>query len=201
MSANPPPSGNQRTPGETYPQNAFKEMSTIQEPQKGIILRDATADDLAAINDIYNHYVLTSTCTYQEEPETLETRGKWFRVHGPKFPVIVVEEDGEVVAWGSLSPFGRSVALHAYRFTAEDSVYVRHDMHGRGIGTMILTELLQQAQTLGYRSVIASISAEQTSSIALHEKFGFSKVAHLPEIGFKFDRWLDVVFLQKKLHD
>ena len=74
-------------------------MSSIQEPKNEIILRDPTADDLEAINDIYNHYVLTSTCTYQEEPETIDARKVWFESHGPNHPVIVAEDSGEVVEY------------------------------------------------------------------------------------------------------
>ncbi len=162
-------------------------------------IRDATEADLAAINDIYNHYVLTCTCTYQEQPDTPADRQEWFKAHGPKHPVIVAEADGQVVAWGSLSKFGRKQGWHAYRFTAEDSVYVRPDMKGRGLGRIILSELISRAKALGYHSIFASISGEQTASIALHEKFGFVKVGRLPEIGYKFDKWLDVVYMQKML--
>jgi L-amino acid N-acyltransferase len=159
-------------------------------------LRDATDGDLAAINDIYNHYVLTCTCTYQEEPETIAERQAWFGAHDARHPVIVAQVAGEVVGWGSLSRFH---AREAYRFTVEDSVYVRHDMQGRGIGAAILAELVRRAKALGYRSILASISADRTASISLHEKYGFAKVAHLAEVGFKFGRWLDVVYLQKML--
>ncbi len=163
------------------------------------VIRDATEADLAAINDIYNHYVRTCTCTYQEQPDTAADRQEWFEAHGPKHPVIVAEADGQVVAWGSLSKFGRNQSWDAYRFTAEDSVYVRPDMKGRGLGRIILSELINRAKALGYHSIFASISADQTASIALHEKFGFAKVGRLPEIGYKFDKWLDVVYMQKML--
>ena len=164
-----------------------------------VILRDATDGDLADINDIYNHYVLTCTCTYQEEPDTIDDRKAWFKAHGPDHPVIVAEVAGEIVAWGALSPFGSVHSRRAYRFTIEDSVYVRHDMHGRGIGTAVLAELIRRAKELRYRSILASCSMDRTTSIGLHEKFGFCKVAHFREVGFKFEKWLDVVYLQKTL--
>jgi L-amino acid N-acyltransferase len=159
-------------------------------------IRDATGKDLAAINTIYNYYVENSTCTYQTEPDTLEERAEWFAAHGAKHPVIVAEWDGEVVGWGSLSPFrGRC----AYRFTVENSIYIRGDMHRRGIGRALLTELMERAAALGHHTIIAAISAEQAPSVALHERAGFVKVAHLREVGFKAEQWLDVVYMQLML--
>jgi len=174
-------------------------MSLNKKQPAEAVLRDATADDLAAINEIYNHYVLTCTCTYQEVPDTLASRTAWFEEHGANYPVIVAEVNGEVVAWGSLSAWGVAHKRNAYRFTAEDSVYIRNGWQGRGLGTIILAELIRRAKTLGFHSILASISSDRTPSIRLHEKLGFVKLAHLPEIGFKFDRWLDVVHLQKRL--
>lgn len=174
-------------------------MNSDHERPADVTVRDATAADLADINAIYNHYVLTCTCTYQEQPETAADREAWFQSHGPKYPVIVAQTRDGIVAWGSLSPFGGPRARSAYRFTVEDSVYVRSDMQRRGLGTAILAELIRRAETLGYRSILASISADRAASIALHEKFGFVKAAHLRQIGRKFDKWLDVVYLQKML--
>src|SRR5580693_8200181 len=95
----------------------------------------AAEADLAAINDIYNHYVLHSTCTYQEEPEPIERRRDWFAHHGVPHPIIVAEAEGEVVGWGSLSAFH---ARSAYRRTVEDSIYVHHEQQRRGIGSLLL---------------------------------------------------------------
>lgn len=157
-------------------------------------IRDASEGDLAAINDIYNHYVDNSTCTYQMEPTTPEERAEWFAEHGVRHPAIVADLDGEVVGWGSLSEFrGRC----AYRFTVENSVYVRHDMHRLGIGRALLTELVARAGTLGHHTIVAAISAEQGPSIALHEREGFVEVGHLREVGFKAGQWLDVVYMQR----
>src|SRR5262245_1702809 len=94
-------------------------------------IRLATEADLVAINDIYNHYVRSSTCTYQEESEPIESRREWFKRHGQQHPVTVAQIDAQVVGWGSLSPYHTRTA---YRFTVENSVYVRHDMQRQGIG-------------------------------------------------------------------
>ena len=159
-------------------------------------IRLATSADLEAINAIYNHYVLHSTCTYQTEPATIEERRDWFAAHGSQYPVTVAERGGEVIAWASLSRFH---ARAAYRPTVENSVYVRHDLLGQGIGTQMLADLVARAKSLGYHSMLALISGDQTPSVKLHERAGFTKVAQLREVGCKFNRWLDVVYLQKML--
>jgi L-amino acid N-acyltransferase len=159
-------------------------------------LRPATESDLAAINDIYNHFVLHSTCTYQEEPEPIESRRQWFRHHGEKHPVIVAVAEGQVVGWGSLSAYHER---SAYRHTVENSVYVHHQHHRRGIGSLLLQELIVRSRQLSHRVIIAGIDGEQTASVALHAKHGFQKVGHLKQVGRKFDRWLDVIYMQLSL--
>jgi L-amino acid N-acyltransferase YncA len=160
-------------------------------------LRLATAADLPAINDIYNYYVPRSTCTYQLEPETLEDRQSWFREHSPnKYPVTVAEIEGQVVGWGSISKFRPRAA---YAPTCEASVYIHHNHHRRGQGRAILLDLIDRARAAGFHSLIGGASADQTASIALQEALGFQKVAHLKQVGHKFGRWLDVVYLQLML--
>src|SRR5579864_5569274 len=117
-------------------------------------IRPATESDLVAINDIYNHYVLHSNCTYQEEPETMENRREWFAHHGAKHPVIVAEMDGRVVGWGSLSAYHER---SAYRHTVENSVYVHHQYHRHGFGSILLRELITLAKNAGHRAIIAGI--------------------------------------------
>lgn len=160
------------------------------------LIRLAATDHLDAVNDIYNHYVLHSTTTYQTEPETMEERRAWFATRDPVYPVTVAEVGGEVLGWGSLSPFHPRSAYHR---TVENSVYVRNDALRRGIGRALLIDLIDRATQLGHHTIIAGIDTEQTGSIALHAKLGFVEVARLREVGFKFDRWLDVVYLQLML--
>src|SRR5258708_6948614 len=121
---------------------------------KAISIRPASESDLVAINDIYNHYVEHSTCTYQEEPEPLDGRRKWFIHHGEKHPVIVAVAGGQVAGWGSLSAFH---ARSAYRPPVENSVYVHHQQHRRGIGSLLLQELIVRARNLGHHAIIAGI--------------------------------------------
>lgn len=159
-------------------------------------IRLAAARDLAAINDIYNHYVLTSTCTYEEEPVSLAAREEWFAGHDERHPVTVAELDGRVVGWASLS-------LHrvrsAYRYSVENSVYIDREHHRRGLGAALLTDLIARARDLGYHTLVAGCDSAQTASIGLHERHGFERVAHFRQVGFKFGRWLDVIFLQRML--
>lgn len=159
-------------------------------------IRCATPEDLPAINDIYNHYVLNSTCTYQEEPETMHDRRAWFAAHGPAHPVTVALEAGEIVGWGSLSPYHKRAA---YRHTVENSVYVAHTHHRRGIGRWLLADLIDRARAIRHHTIIALIDGEQAGSVALHAKMGFGHVARFRELGFKFNRWLDVVYMQLML--
>jgi len=160
-------------------------------------IRLAAEADLQAINDIYNHYVAHSVCTYQEEPETMSARLDWFVRHGSAHPVTVaVGRDGTVLGWGSLSGFH---ARSAYRRTVENSVYIRHDCRGRGLGRLMLADLIKRATSLNHHTIIAGIDAEQTASIALHRRLGFVEVARLKEVGFKFGRWLDVIYMQLML--
>jgi phosphinothricin acetyltransferase len=160
------------------------------------VIRQAGAEDLGAINDIYNYYVQHSTCTFQTEPETAGSRAEWLSVHGERYPVLVAVLDGEIVGWASLSKYHpRSSAWH----TVEDSVYLRHDMRGKGIGKMLLVELIACGKALGYHSIVAGIASDQPASLALHEKLGFREAAHLREIGYKMGIWIDVKLLQLML--
>jgi phosphinothricin acetyltransferase len=162
-----------------------------------ITIRLATESDLAAINAIYNHYVLTSTCTYQEEPDAPEARVAWFRAHGAEHPVTVaVDAGGEVLGWGALSRFH---PRSAYRRTVENAVYVRPDHHRRGIGRLLLSDQIDRARAAGHHAILALVDSDQPASIALHEALGFERVAFLREVGYKFGRWLHVVYMQRLL--
>ena len=176
-------------PGHSVP----REMPPVEPGAWSPTIRLARAEDLEAINAIYNHYVQHTTCTYQETPETIEGRREWFARHGVEHPVVVAEADGQVVGWGALSACH---ARSAYRYTVEDSVYVAPGFHRRGIGTAMLRALVERARALGYHAIIAAIDRDQAASIALHARFGFEEVGRLREVGFKFGRWLDVVYME-----
>ena len=160
------------------------------------VIRPATEADLQAISDIYNHYVLHDTCTFQIEPETIESRRDWFAAHGERHPVIVAEGRSGVIGWGSLSKFRERAA---YDRTVEPSVYLDHRHLGRGLGRVLLVELIDHARRLGYHTVIGGTCSEKTASIKLQAALGFQPVARLREVGFKFGRWLDVEYMQLML--
>jgi phosphinothricin acetyltransferase len=159
-------------------------------------IRQARASDLEAIDRIYDHYVRTSTCTFQLQPAGLEARQDWFASHGEDWPVLVAEIGSAIVGWGSLSLYN---PREGYRFTAEDSVYVEDAARGRGVGKALLAELVERGRALGLHTLLAAIEAEQLASVRLHQRFGFVEVSRMRELGWKFERWLDVVFLQKML--
>jgi phosphinothricin acetyltransferase len=155
--------------------------------------RLAAYSDLTAIRDIYNYYVLNSTCTFQVEPDTEAERLAWFQEHGELHPVLVAECDGVVVGWGSLSTWNKRAA---YARTVEASVYVRSDQQRRGVGRVLLVALIDRARTLGHHVLIGGACTEQAGSIALQESLGFERVACFRQVGHKFGRWLDVAYFQ-----
>jgi phosphinothricin acetyltransferase len=157
------------------------------------IVRPATHDDVTAINTIYNYYVARSTCVWATQPCSEAERKAWYRDRSPSMPVLVSEHDERVVGWGALGSFR---AAYTAAGTLEDSIYVHHDFHRRRIGSHLLQALIEEARHLGLRSLLANISADQTPSVRLHEKFGFQRVAHLREVGRKFDKTLDAIYLQ-----
>ena len=113
-------------------------------------------------------------------------------------PILVAESDGHIVGWGSLGSFR---AAYTVAGVLDDSIYVHHDFHRRKIGSRLLASLIEIARRTGVRSILANISADQTPSIRLHETFGFTKVAHLRQVGMKFGRWFDAVYLQLLLKE
>ena len=162
-----------------------------------IEIRAAEERDVPAIRDIYNHEVLHGWATFDIEPKSLEERLEWFReTTTPPHCLIVAEEAGVVVGWGSLRPFRVKAA---YRFTVENSVYIHQDHRGCGIGTLILPRLIELAREGGFHSIIAGISEANDASVRLHRRFGFADVGIEKEVGYKFERWLDVTWMQLML--
>jgi L-amino acid N-acyltransferase len=156
-------------------------------------IRPATVTDLPAVRAIYNHYVATSTCTYQVEPESEADRLAWFTKRAAAHPVVVAEAGGEVVGWAALSPWSSRCG---YASTVEASVYVRHDRHRRGLGRALLADLIERAKRLGHHVVIGGASSDQTASLALQMALGFVPVGTFREVGYKFGRRLDVTYSQ-----
>jgi L-amino acid N-acyltransferase YncA len=162
-----------------------------------IELRLAERRDAAAIRDIYNVEVAESTVTFDMVPRTLDEQVAWIDEHSGGHPAIVaVAGDGTVVGFGSLSPYKDRPA---YSTTVEDSVYVHRDHRRSGLGKLMLEELLRLGRDHGFHAVIARIVGDHDASIALHTGGGFEHVGVEREVGRKFNRWLDVVELQRLL--
>jgi L-amino acid N-acyltransferase YncA len=155
--------------------------------------RLATVADVEAINAIYNHYVRTSTATFQVDDETADERVEELRTRPDNQPLTVLEVDGEVLGWGALSPFRSRCA---YRDTIELTVYVRGDCHRRGYGRASVQVLVARARSLGYHTVLAASCEESVGSVRLLKSLGFADAGRLREVGNKFGRRLDVIYLQ-----
>lgn len=162
-----------------------------------IKIRNYHTNDCAAILDIINDAILNSTALYDYHPRSLEQQLAIFEDKIVKgFPVIVAEIDTEIVGFGYYSEFR---FREAYKFTVEHSVYAAKSYIGKGIGKLLLTELIQLAKAQNLHTMIGVIDSENRNSIAFHEKFGFKNVGFIKESGFKFDKWLHSLFMQKML--
>jgi phosphinothricin acetyltransferase len=159
-------------------------------------VRLATAEDNEAIRAIYNLEVLESTVTFDLVPRTAEQQAQWFSARSGAHAVLVAENGGEIVGFGSLSPYRDRPA---YSTSVEDSVYVRRDHQGTGVGKALLAELVRLATAHGFHVVMARIVGGHEASIALHRSAGFEVVGTEREIGRKFGRWLDVLVMQTLL--
>ncbi len=160
-------------------------------------VRLARPDDGEAIRRIYNREVTESTATLDLVPRDAADQARWMDDHaGAYAAVVAVDADGEVAGFASLSPYR---ARPGYSTTVEDSVYVDAAHRGRGVGRLLLSELVRLAQTSGFHAVMARITAPQEPSLALHRSCGFELVGVEREVGRKFGRWLDVALVQRLL--
>ena len=159
-------------------------------------IRLATLDDAEAIAAIYNLEVQTSTATFDLVPRSVPEQREWLAARSGALSAIVATEHGEVVGFASLSLYKERPG---YRTTVEDSVYVRRDHHGQGVGKALLAELLDVARAVGFHAVMARIESTREPSIALHRSCGFDTVGTEREVGRKFNRFLDVTIMQKLL--
>ncbi|WP_421994835.1 GNAT family N-acetyltransferase [Roseococcus sp.] len=163
-----------------------------------MITRDAEAGDLPAITAIYAHHVLHGTGTFEEEPpDQAELAARMAKVQDAGCAWLVAENEGEIVGYGYFSQIrDRS----AYRFTAEDSIYVRDDVRGMGVGKALVQALLHRATERGFRQMIAVIGdSDNVGSIGLHASLGFRNVGVMKAVGLKFGEWVDVVYMQRSL--
>jgi phosphinothricin acetyltransferase len=159
-------------------------------------VRLANIDDVEPTRTIYNLEVTESTVTFDLVPRTSDEQRSWLTARSGAHAVLVAENDGDVVGFASFSPFRDRPA---YSTTVEDSVYVRRDQRGAGVGKLLLGELVALATSHGFHTMIARIVGGHEASIALHRSLGFEVVGTEREVGRKFGRWLDVVEMQRLL--
>ncbi len=157
------------------------------------MIRRAVPADAAAIADIYNEAILTTTATFDTEPKSVADRVQWLQAHDERHPVLVAEAGGKVVGWASLT---RWSDRHAYDDTAETSFYVHSSQRGRGIGRRLKAAIIEEARRLGFHTLVARIAEGSCESIHLNEQAGFVHVGTLKEVGRKFGRLLDVHIMQ-----
>jgi L-amino acid N-acyltransferase YncA len=159
-----------------------------------IQVRDARPADAVAMREIYNDAVAHTTAVFDDVPRTLEAQQAWLTSKGDQgWPVLVAESGGRVVGYAT---FGAFRAWPAYRHTVENSIYVAPDRRGQGVGKGLLGPLLERARQRRVHAVIAAITADNEASLRLHARFGYREVGRFPEVGHKFERWLDVVFME-----
>ena len=162
-----------------------------------IAIRDAREADLAALLAIYNDAVLTTTAVYDYKQRSSEQQAAWFQAKcAQNLPVLVAQDGDAVIGFASYGPFR---PWPAYLHSVENSLYVAPDRRGGGIGSLLLPALIQRAADRGLHTMIAGIDATNEVSLRLHAKFGFERVAQFREVGWKFERWLDLAFLQLML--
>jgi phosphinothricin acetyltransferase len=165
--------------------------------EREVEIRPAVPADADALSRIYNHYVAKTHVTFEEDPITPDEMAR--RIHdvaGADFPWIVGERNGRLVGYAYVGPWR---PREAYRFSAEATVYIDSASTGQGIGSQLYGALLPAAAARGLHVVVGVIALPNDASVRLHERFGFKKVAHLEEIGFKFGRWIDVGYWELKL--
>lgn len=158
-----------------------------------LVLRRAETGDAEAIERIYEHYVLTSTATFDLAPPGIEARRSWIADRAEQHPAVVALRDGEVIGWAAL---GRFRERGGWRHTAEVAVYVAADERGSGTGTALLAELVRLGREAGLHALISQVVGGNEASVRMAERAGFVRVGELREVGRKFDQWLDVVLLE-----
>jgi phosphinothricin acetyltransferase len=165
-----------------------------------IHIRDAAEADLTAIRRLYNALIPTTTVAWRDEPASEGEMRTWFAgQREADHPVLVGEIGGEVVGYTAWTAFRGGSRFPGYRATVELTIHVDGGHHGRGVGRQLLTALIDVARQRGIHVMVAGIDADNAASISLHEAMGFREVARMPEVGRKFDRWLDLILMQRIL--
>jgi L-amino acid N-acyltransferase YncA len=163
-------------------------------------IRDAAAADVPAISALYNALIATTTVAWTEVPEDLDSRKEWFKKQQRSGnPVLVAEADGAVIGFASYGDFRDATKWPGYRFTVEHTIHVDGTHQGEGVGRTLLETLIARAAAQGKHVMIGAVDAGNAGSIRFHQRLGFTEVARLPQVGFKFEHWLDLVLVHRFL--
>lgn len=155
------------------------------------MVREVTLDDSNQLCEIYNYYILNTIATFEINPiDNAEMQNRIKNIKS-KFPFIVYEEKGKILGYAYSTDWK---TRSAYKFTVESSIYLKNSEIGKGLGFILYSELINLLKKIDIHSVIGGIALPNLVSIALHEKFGFEKIAHFKEVGFKFNKWVDVAY-------
>lgn len=149
----------------------------------------ATPEDAERICGIYNYYILNTPISFEEEPVSVDEMRQRIETVTKEYPWLIHEDNGEIIGYAYAS---RWKTRSAYRFSVESTVYVKHGITGKGIGSGLYAQLLNELKSRSVHAVVGGIALPNEKSQALHEKFGFKKVAHFSKIGYKFDQWIDI---------
>jgi len=162
-----------------------------------LVIRSYRPQDIAAVTRIYAHYVRETVITFElDPPDEAEMASRFSAIEDKGHPLLIGEVDGQVVGYAYASTFR---PRPAYRFTCEDSIYFAPEAVGHGLGQQMLARLIEEASKAGLKQMVAGITAERENSIRLHARHGFRMVGRYESVGYKFDRWLDVVHMQRAL--
>ena len=170
--------------------------------ESSIVIRAATSDDVAAITQIINALIGTTTYEWTEIPYSIDERRRWFRdKERTANPVLVAEDGGEVVGWATFGDFRDSRRWPGYRYTVEHSIHVAVSHWGRGVGRRLKIELANRARADGMRVMVAAIDSSNVRSIDFHVRMGFAEVGRMPQVGEKWGQRLDLVLMQHELDE
>ncbi|MDD5191227.1 MAG: GNAT family N-acetyltransferase [Dehalococcoidales bacterium] len=160
------------------------------------IIRKALPEDIAGITEIYNEAILNTDATFDTQPKTLSEQRKWYKAHGPRNPIMVAEENGVILGWGSLSEWSTRCA---YAETAEISLYIRREYRRQGLGKKLMQALINEGKRAGLHTILSRITGGNEVSVKLHRQYGFEHIGTMREVGNKRDKLLDVEMMQLML--
>lgn len=165
-------------------------------PRDHVTLRRGGVQDAEAIADILNHYITHTTATFMTDPVTVDDRRAWIKDRAPQHALWVAERHGKAIGWAALSEFR---ARPGFDQTVENSIYLHPNHRRQGLGLRLLNHVIDDAYRHGFHTLVAGVCTEQEPSLKLHQRAGYTQVAHFREVARKYNRWLDVVYLQRML--